>query len=131
MRSMLCAMALHRHPAARSLLLRGAAPLLVAAALLLCHGVLGSLHLLSATGPPPGGEHAASHQDCPEGHCAGSKEYPAVLLTVFLGAALWLLCARRPRREISGPQAALHRPRRPRPPLPRGPTLPLLQVFLL
>jgi hypothetical protein len=112
---------------------RTAAPLLVAAALLLCHGALGSLHLLSS-GPLPA-ERAVGHAHHQEGHCLGGAEYPAALLTPLLGGALLLLLLRRaprPRPQTPAvPPDAPHLPVRSRVPLPRGPTLPLLQVFLL
>jgi len=123
-------MASQSHPAGT--LPRAAAPLLVAAALLLCHGALGSLHLLSS-GPLPAG-HAAGHAHHQEGHCLGGAEYPAALLTSLLGGALLLLLlrARRPRPQApAAPPEAPRLPARSRAPLPRGPTLPLLQVFLL
>ncbi|QYJ16340.1 hypothetical protein Rxycam_02173 [Rubrobacter xylanophilus DSM 9941] len=104
--------------------------LLVGVALLLCHGVLGSLHLLPSE--PLVMQHASGHVHHQEGHCPGGEDYPAVLLTVFLGAAaVCLLWARRERTEDPGRPEAAYRPPRTGAFLPRGPTLPRLQVFLL
>lgn len=115
---------------------------LVVAALLLCHGAFGALHVVAgplATSLPAGG-HAAGHPStgahggehlAPLHTCA---EYFAVLLGLFAGgSALWLLLRKgrrrgemcfAPRRFASRPPAALLE-------LPRGPTPPTLQVFRL
>ena len=111
---------------------------LLAVALLLCHGALGALHQASswpvehATGhhaPPTAPmDHHAEHHGVPVAHA----DYAAALFVVLLGAALALLA----RRFLAWGLAAA--PRlfgrvslsfflRP----PRGPTLPLLQVFRL
>jgi hypothetical protein len=113
---------------------------LSAATLLLCHGVFGSLHLVSGPVVPPTHleEHAASHQspgvpeESPTSHHADA-EYFAVLLGSFLGGLVLLLVIRnhRPpngtlpiRRSVSAPPATIFN-------LPRGPTLPSLQVLRL
>jgi hypothetical protein len=114
-------------------------------ALLLCHGLFGALHLCSTT------EHAASadshlthdhHASSEEG--AYTNEHPvchllhaAAYYAVFLAAFLWLLFGLLLLKGVrvwstnTAPAASfrqfgpvvLH--------LPRGPTLPVLQVFRL
>lgn len=117
-------------------------------ALLLCHGVFGALHVatdpaLTYAAPAAifAGEHAAAHHA--SGHHDGSEhgnrqadhaatEYFAVLLGAFAGLTLWLLLRRAPRRvptssatrRCVGAHPAVFT-------LPRGPTLPRLQVFRL
>ena len=129
---------------------RNAAPaLLLAAALLLCHGVYGWHHQAhhTPTGTPhqhaPGhasheghgavvtGVHDAGHAQGQEGGCSGCVAYSAVLLVLHIGALLALRRAARSRRSTLPPSTF------PLEPVPavfhpaRGPTLPALQVFWL
>jgi hypothetical protein len=116
-------------------------PVLVVA-LVLCHGLLGSAHVILA-GPeaglaPHAGMTHGGHGDpgsLPEGH-VGSSDYAAVLLTAFVGAVLGLLLRGvRIRRDAAtdlfstGRGAPTHRGR----PVPflRGLGPPVLQVFRL
>jgi hypothetical protein len=118
-------------------------------ALLLCHGAFGALHVaadpafaaaapaaLSAT------EHATAHHTSEHHDGTGQEErqadhaaseYFAVLLGSFFGGlALWGLLRNAPRRR--GTSFAARRSWATRPEvfsLPRGPTLPRLQVFRL
>ena len=114
---------------------------LSAAALILCHGAFGALHLISDPSDPPAlaGEHATAHHPShapggvPEEHPAShhaDAEYFAVLLGTFLGSlTLWLLLLNDRRRDrtfstrrfVGSPPATVFN-------LPRGPTLPFLQV---
>lgn len=118
-------------------------------ALLLCHGAFGALHevagpVVADTAPAAlsAGKHDTAHHV--SGHHGGagheedqanhaSAEYFAVLLGTFLGGlALWTLLRNLPRRD--GTSSATWRSRVTSPAvfsLPRGPTLPLLQVFRL
>jgi hypothetical protein len=115
--------------------------LLVAVALLLCHGFFGALHLFPADrGPTP--ELAVAQEATLAG--AGSahedpavpsvgEEYFAVLVVLLLGLVLGLLprricpwCGRPAPRTYSGLRTRL-RVAHPA----RGPTGPLLQVFRL
>jgi hypothetical protein len=117
-------------------------------ALLLCHGVFGALHVATdpaLTNAAPAaliaGEHTAAH--LASGHHGGSgygdhqadhgaTEYFAVLLGAFASLTLWFLLRRAPRRAATsyatrrsvGAHPAVFA-------LPRGPTLPSLQVFRL
>jgi hypothetical protein len=112
--------------------------------LLLCHGAFGALHLIPAPAfqPNPVGEHTAMHypsgahdstpEELPAPHHTDS-EYFAVLLGTFLGGlALWLLFFNHRRRDgtssvrrfVVSPSATVFN-------LPRGPTLPFLQVLRL
>jgi hypothetical protein len=114
-------------------------------ALLLCHGVFGALHLIPdpVLQPIAAGEHATTHQPshahgvtAPYEHPAShhtDTEYFAVLLGTLLGALyLWLLLRNDRRRDgistvrrfVSSPPATFSN-------LPRGPTLPFLQVLRL
>jgi hypothetical protein len=122
--------------------------LLLAAALLLCHGAFGAHHQAhqTATGPPH--QHAPGHASHEghggasglgtwghaEGHgggCSSCVAYSAVMLVVSLGALLALLQGVRPSTSIAAPTPAplgfvtpvLHPA--------RGPTLPILQMFRL
>ena len=123
-------------------------PLLLAGALLLCHGLFGALHL--APDPPTysslAGGHGVGHGvgHAAEGHDgAGHGEQPAqhdpdvgyfaVLLVSLLGAVALRLLRHVPRRA-----GTLLAPRNSAGYLPhkllarsRGPTPPLLQVFRL
>ena len=123
---------------------------LLIGALLLCHGILGFAHQASchagckATEPLPSspsfyGEHgsgaAGGHAgDGPAGTQTGGHGtggYFAVVLVLFGAASLGLLLGARKQSET-----AVLRPYRPRSLpafacLPRGPTLPLLQMFRL
>jgi hypothetical protein len=116
-------------------------------ALLLCHGAFGALHLAdpaSAAAVPAAHsatEHATAHTSehhdgtGHEEHQAdhAALEYFAVLLGSFVGGlALWVLLRNAPRRR--GTSFAARRSWATRPEvfsLPRGPTLPRLQVFRL
>ena len=113
-------------------------------ALLLCHGVFGALHLIPdpVLQPIAAGEHATTHhhshahggapEERPVPHHTDA-EYFAVLLGTLLGALyLWLPLLNDRRcdetssawRFVSSPPATFSN-------LPRGPTLPLLQVLRL
>ena len=114
-------------------------------ALLLCHGVFGALHLCSTT------EHAASadshlthdrHASSEAG--ANTNEHPvchllhaAAYYAVFLAAFLWLvfglllLKGARLWSTSTAPAASLRRFGPVVLHLPRGPTLPVLQMFRL
>ena len=118
--------------------------LLLAGALLLCHGFFGALHLApdTPTHSLPAGSHGAGHTA--EGHGGtGHGEHPehhnpdagyfAVLIGILLGVLVLpilgfgrqsaaSLCA--PRRSAKDPSARV-------PNFARGPTLPTLQVFRL
>jgi hypothetical protein len=116
---------------------------LLVGALLLCHGVLGFAHEISchecdssdllASVPPAGHEHG------PPGHAAGDDPagghmfpgYFGIVLALFGVAALGLLPGARRWHGISSSQLYRSRPLPTFAPLPRGPTLPLLQVFRL
>jgi len=117
--------------------------LLLIWALLLCHGVFGSLHLVPdpALQPSLPGEHATTHLPSHAHGVAAPGEHPpshhaeyfAVLLGTFLGGlALWSLLENdrwsdgtsSARRFAGSPPATVFN-------LPRGPTLTLLQVFRL
>lgn len=121
----------------------GFLPVLLIGALLLCHGVLGFTHEMSrgCDGPhpmviaAPTGGHAADHsgghgtEDPACGHTLTA--YFAVVLALFGAAFLGLLLGAQKRRRDSGSP-----PRGPYPSpttahLPRGPTVPLLQVYRL
>jgi len=114
--------------------------LLLVGAILLCHGVLGVLHLCSTSTVPVHQTHehpsftdetVAGH-DHPVCHLTGA-EYFAVLYTAFLGllfglllkgARLWGRVASFRTSKPSLPSLVAHPP--------RGPTnLPVLQVFRL
>lgn len=119
-------------------------------ALLLCHGAFGSLHTVAdlvVADPAPaalsaGGHatihHTSGHHDGGAGHDERQTrhtgaEYFAVLLSIFFGGlALRVLLRNAPRRHAT---SSATRRSRSMPPavfsLPRGPTLPLLQVFRL
>lgn len=118
--------------------------ILCAAILLLCHGAFGALHLISDPSAPPAltGEHATAHhpshapggvpEESPASHHPDA-EYFAVLLGTFLGGlTLWLLLLDDRRRDrtfsarrfVGSPPATVFN-------LPRGPTLPFLQVLRL
>ena len=121
--------------------------LLLAVALLLCHGVLGARHQLhqvsSASVSPAFGNpthggvgHTDAHsveQQPNGGHdgCSTCVAYAAVLLIVSLRVLLWLLngtlaWARKAEPSLSSLGLAV-----PVPHPARGPTLPALQVFRL
>ena len=124
--------------------------LLVAGALLLCHGVFGAAHQAvvslhsehsSHTHPTahndthgvsgPGEQPPVGHQGGDEGGHFGHVAYAAALLVVSLGAALWM--PSHGRTWTGGFTSSLTEfvfpPGFLRP--PRGPDLPLLQVFRL
>jgi hypothetical protein len=122
--------------------------LLLAVALLLCHGALGAHHQvhqtptadlhLHAPGQPPhenhGGSSAAGTEVPAKGHegdCAGCVAYSAVLLVVTLGVLQGLLRGAHVWRSIA---TSMPSPIGFAPPVlhaARGPTLPVLQVFRL
>lgn len=115
--------------------------LLLVGAFLLCHGVLGSLHLCSAPQASASHTHehlasaevgAGAHDDGqPACHLMGAEHYFAVLLVAFLGLVFGLLGGN---RSWGGAFAFRLLGRRFRPTvlrLPRGPTAPLIQVFRL
>ena len=104
---------------------------MVAGALILCHGVLGYAHQLERTNAPASpAAHAGGHQGAGAEGGHPSVAYLAALLVAllvhavptFLGAKVgvrppWTSRGRRPVPEVAHP--------------PRGPTLPVLQVFRL
>lgn len=116
-------------------------------ALLVCHGALGGLHLACAPSgvAGPAADHAATHHvqephgqgtgsehgGCPGDHDMGGAYY-AALLGVLLAFALLLVLGAKYQRE-SRETGRLYEAARPVsvPILPRGPTLPRLQVFRL
>ena len=114
--------------------------LLLVGTLLLCHGVLGVLHLCSTTTAPTHQTHehpsiadeTVVGHDHPVCHLTGA-EYFAVLFTAFLGLVLGLLLKG---AWLWGRVTSLKLSKPYLPPLvsypPRGPTkLPVLQVFRL
>ena len=121
----------------------GFLPVLLIGALLLCHGVLGYAHEMSrgCDGPHPmqtataAGEHAAGHtgghgtEDPACGHTLTA--YFAVVLALFGAAFLgFLLGAQERQRAVVSP-ARRSFPLSGIAYLPRGPTLPFLQVYRL
>lgn len=123
----------------------GFLPVLLIAAVLLCHGVLGVAHLISCDAyksVESSGSHHGSTTDSggvgdgqtgEHAPCGlGAIGYAAVVLVAFGVAFLGLLLAARRWRESGTLRSAFRRyfpqvfvPR------PRGPTLPSLQVFRL
>ncbi len=121
--------------------------LLLAAALLLCHGIYGASHQLHQTAGPASlhapahasaaGSHGGTHGDG-AGHTEGGAEghpgktaYAAALAIVLLGAVVALLIGGvrfwvRAAAPISG-----RRPRLPAVARPRGSPAPVSQVFRL
>jgi hypothetical protein len=110
---------------------------LLAGALLLCHGVFGALHLVCDTPRCAGAQHAAEHRPAhehPAGHEAGTEYFAVVagLLGLLLSLLLGLLpkgapvrVGMRARRAcVLRRASAVFRPA-------RAPTLPTLQVFRL
>ena len=111
-------------------------------ALLLCHGALGALHQASSkavehdagghhahtAAQPVSADHGVGHHDGPIAH----TDYAAVLFVVLLGAAFLLLSDRFVARSLAVSSRTSGRvPSTLALLLPRGPTLPLLQVFRL
>ena len=110
-------------------------------ALLLCHGALGALHQASsravdhagghhahAAMQPASADHGLGHHGGPVAHA----DYAAVLFVVLLVAALLLLSGRSAKRSLAVSFRASGRiPWTLALVPPRGPTLPLLQVFRL
>ena len=118
----------------------GLVALLLVGTLLLCHGVFGALHLCSASHASTSHVHEhLSHTDAGTGvqehtacHLMDVAHYFAVFLAALLGLVLWLLL--KGARLWGRVTAPLVFYRRLRPPVfhpPRGPTLPVLQVFRL
>ena len=122
----------------------GVLPMLLIAALLLCHGVLGFAHQISCGACEPteisGVHHGSAAEtgesgaentgdDTPDG--LGHLSYAAVVLAAF-GAILLVLLGARRWHEAPPPRSIF---RRHYPPFitrrPRGPTLPSLQVLRL
>ena len=112
--------------------------LLLVGTMLLCHGVLGVLHLCSTPTAPTHQTHehpsladetVAGHEH-PVCHLTGA-EYFVVLLTAFLGLVLGLLKGARLWGRVAFRPSRLYlQPLVSHP--PRGPTsLPVLQVFRL
>jgi hypothetical protein len=112
------------------------APLLVLT-LLACHGVFGALHQATPVSAPV--EAHPSHAGAIAGLTGGAPEEPplggasyAATLFFVLAAAFWLLFGGKLAHagaRITRPVLGCHRP--PVASLPRGPTLPLLQVLRL
>jgi hypothetical protein len=126
---------------------RGLVTVVLAVALLLCHGALGAHHqahqsssgdLEQASGHASHehdrGAHgvgAGGHSEGYERGCSSCVAYFAVLLVVSLGALLWLLSGVRSWTSIAATLLSPLRFVSPLPQLPRGPVLPVLQVFRL
>jgi hypothetical protein len=121
------------------------AVLCLVGALLLCHGVFGALHLCSTTELAPSADsHLAQDHHASSEAGANTTEHPvchllhvAAYYAVFLAAFLWLvfglllLKGARLWSTSTAPAASFRRfgPVVLHP--PRGPTLPVLQVFRL
>jgi hypothetical protein len=122
--------------------------LLLAAALLLCHGALGAHHQVHQTSTGDLHQHAPGqipHEDHEgssaagtgepakghEGDCTGCVAYSAVLLVVGLGALQALLRRAHQWTTIASPLTFLLGFAPPVLQAARGPTLPVLQVFRL
>lgn len=126
---------------------RGLLALVLAVALLLCHGALGAHHQAHqistgdfeqasgrASHEHDRGEHgvgAGRHSEGDESDCSSCVAYFAVLLVVSLGTLLWLLRGARSWTSIAAfllsPLRFVSLVLQP----PRGPALPILQVFRL
>lgn len=119
---------------------------LMVVALLLCHGALGALHQVSWPAAPEGAHHATVAGDAAAasqghavehpwehraGHPTGPSDYAAALFSVLLlGTVLALLLgAASPWGSAAGPDNIGLTPSPAGLPPPRGPTVPLLQVF--
>jgi hypothetical protein len=114
-------------------------------ALLLCHGLFGALHLCSTTEPAASADSHLTHDHHASSEAgANTNEHPlchllhaAAYYAVFLAAFLWLvfgLLLRKGTRLWSTSTAPAASFRRFGPVVlhpPRGPTLPVLQVFRL
>jgi hypothetical protein len=126
---------------------QGLLTLVLVVALLLCHGALGAHHqahqtstgeLEQASGHASHehdmgvhGVGAGGHSEGSESDCSSCVAYFAVLLVVSLGALLWLLRGARSWTSNAGSLSFPLRFVSPVPQLPRGPVLPVLQVFRL
>ncbi len=111
--------------------------------LLLCHGAFGALHLYFAplTLTAPAGEHAANHSPDEERGETGpgelslqhrtAAEYFAVLFGLLVGVTFLLLRNAWRWCRVHAPRLFGYRSPVEAPNLPRGPTTPFLQVFLL
>ena len=115
--------------------------LLLVGTLLLCHGVFGVMHLCSAShaSTSHGHEHHSptdagagvqkEHAVC---HLMDAAHYFAVFLAAILGLVLGLLLkGARLWGRVTAPLVFYRRLRQPVFHPPRGPTLPVLQVFRL
>ena len=113
-------------------------------ALLLCHGLFGALHLCSTTEHAASADSHLSHDHHASEAGANTNEHPvchllhaAAYYAVFLAAFLWLLFGllllKGARFWSTGdaPAASFRRFGPVVLHLPRGPTLPVLQVFRL
>jgi hypothetical protein len=115
-------------------------------ALLLCHGLFGALHLCSTTEhAAPADSHLAHDHHASSEAGANTNEHPpvchllhaAAYYAVFLAAFLWLvfglllLKGARVWSTCTAPAASFRRFGPVVLHLPRGPTLPVLQVFQL
>ncbi len=125
----------------------GLLTLVLVVALLLCHGALGAHHQVhqASTGDlerasghasheHDRGAHgvgAGGHSEGCESDCSSCVAYFAVLLVVSLGALLWLLRGARSWTSIAASLLSTLQFVSPVPQPPRGPVLPLLQVFRL
>ncbi|CAN5881490.1 hypothetical protein BH18ACT11_BH18ACT11_10880 [soil metagenome] len=129
--------------------------ILLAVAVFLCHGVLGAQHEIASWGAAPAGAsveglaqvdhafsgHGGPMQGHPREHAPGqgggnpvhSLDYAAVMFgIILLGTAVALLLGGVvPRGPSPGLVAEGRVSRPPVLPLPRGPTAPFLQVFLV
>ena len=114
---------------------------LVVGALMLCHGVFGSLHLCPTPHVATNHVHehhsstqtgAATHNDYPLCHVGHAAEYFAVLLAGFLALILGLVLKKASlSSKLSTPLIVERRLHPVGLHLSRGPTLPLLQVLRL
>jgi hypothetical protein len=113
------------------------------ATLLLCHGAFGALHLIPgpALQPNLAGEHTATHHpshasgvapdEHPDPHHPDAEYFAVLLGTLLSGLTFWLLLLNHRRDGISPARHFLASSPATVSNLPRGPTLPFLQVLRL